>query len=147
MLSKTKDKKVILSTLWLFATLNYIYADVTGLMDPALLNQYLTGTVNGLEMTGTFLLGGAIIVEIPIAMVLLSRILNYRANRWANIIAGSFKTVVVLLTMFVGTAELYYIFFGGIEIITTAVIVLYAWNWTEPEVFTEHDERDSEPIP
>ncbi len=35
-------------------------------------------------MNENFLLGAAILMEIPIAMVLLSRILNYRTNRWAN---------------------------------------------------------------
>jgi hypothetical protein len=32
---------------------------------------------------------GAILLETAIAMVLLSRVLQYRANRWANIIVGA----------------------------------------------------------
>src|SRR6266516_4356256 len=79
-----KDRRVILSTLWIFVTLNYIYCDVVGLMDPELLRQFLTGNVNGIHMTQGFLLGAGILLEIPIAMVLLSRVLKYRANRWAN---------------------------------------------------------------
>ena len=129
-----KDRKVVLSTLWIFVTLNYLYCDVFGLMDPELLNQYITGNVDGLEINEDFLLAGALLVEIPIAMVLLSRILDYRANRWANIIAGSIKTIVMILTMFVGTPTTYYLFFGIIEITTTLFIVLYAWKWTTPEV-------------
>jgi hypothetical protein len=31
------DMKLKLSTLWIFATLNYLYCDVAGLMDPGLL--------------------------------------------------------------------------------------------------------------
>lgn len=124
-----KNKKVILSTLWIFVTLNYLYCDVMGLMDAELLSQYLTGTVNGMKINQPFLLAGAILMEIPIAMVLLSRILNYKTNRWANIIAGSLKTIVMIMTMFVGPT-MYYIFFGTIEIATTAFIVWYAWNWS-----------------
>ncbi|WP_430823641.1 DUF6326 family protein [Carboxylicivirga sp. N1Y90] len=30
---KGKDRKVILSTLWIFVTLNYLYCDVLSLMD------------------------------------------------------------------------------------------------------------------
>jgi hypothetical protein len=30
--TEMKDRKVILSTLWLFAMLNYLYCDVIGLM-------------------------------------------------------------------------------------------------------------------
>ena len=47
-----------------------------------------------IQLTEGFLLGASILVEIPIAMVLLSQILKYRANRWANIIAGTIMTAV-----------------------------------------------------
>ena len=130
------DKMVILSTLWIFVTLNYLYCDVVGLMDAGLLSQYLTGTVNGIEMNENFLLSGAMLMEIPIVMVILSRVLKYRANRWANIAAGSIKTVIMVLTMFVATPKSYYLFFGSIEIVTTLVIVWYAWNWTRREEVT-----------
>lgn len=133
MTTKVNNRKVILSTLWIFVTLNYLYCDVIGLMDAALLKQYLTGTVDGLELDQNFLLAGAVLMEIPIAMVLLSRILNYRANRWANIIAASIKTVAMIMTMFVGTPTAYYLFFGIIEIATTTFIVWYAWQWVNPE--------------
>lgn len=129
------DIKVKLSTLWIFVMFNYLYCDVLGLMDPELLKQILTGNLGFVEITEEFLLGAAILMEIPIAMVLLSRILNYRANRWANIIAGSIKTIVMIFTMFLGEGPtMYYLFFGVIEIVTTSLIVWYAWKWTDPEV-------------
>jgi len=124
-----KDRKVILSTLWVFVTLNYLYCDLIGLMDTELLKQYITGKVNGLEISETFLLAGAVLMEIPVAMILLSRILKYRANRWTNIIAGSIKTVAMILSMCVGKPTLYYLFFGIIEIFCTLFIVWYAWKW------------------
>jgi len=129
-----KDRKVILSTLWIFVMFNYTYCDILGLMDSSLLKQYLTGVVDGLELTENFLLIGAILMEIPIAMILLSRILNYKVNRWANITAASIKTIAMVLTMFVGTPTLYYIFFGSIEIATTIFIVYYAWTWKESDL-------------
>ena len=131
-----KNKKVILSALWIFATLNYLYCDVLGLMDSALLNQYLAGEVNGMTIDQNFLLAAAILMEIPIAMVLLSLILKYKANRWTNIIAGSIKTIAMIATMFVGPT-LYYLFFGTIEIATTIFIVWYAWNWSEKKYLNE----------
>ncbi len=39
------DRKVLLSTMWIFAMFNYLYADVIGLMDHTLLTQMLAGTV------------------------------------------------------------------------------------------------------
>ncbi len=123
------DIKAKLSTLWLFATLNYLYADVVGLMNPGLLRQYLTGTVNGVHFSQAFLLGASVLIEIPIAMVLLSRVLKYAPNRWANVIAGTIMTVVQFATLFLGTPASYYIFFSVLEILTTSLIVWYAWRW------------------
>jgi hypothetical protein len=120
------DKKVMLSTLWLFAMLNYTYGDVVTLMDPV--------KHGSIQLTQGFLLGASIFQEIPIAMVLLSRILKYRANRWANIIAGTIMTVALIATLFVSVPTLYYVFFSIIEIACTAFIVWYAWRWPNPEV-------------
>src|SRR3954451_11170966 len=88
-----------LTTLWIFVTLNTIYCDVTRLMDPDVLKQYLAGNLGGLQMTQGFLLATAIFVEIKISMVLLSRLLGHRANRRANIAAGAFMTLVTAATL------------------------------------------------
>lgn len=127
------DMKVKLSTLWLFAILNYLYCDVVGLMDSELLRQYMTGSVGGMHITQGFLLGASILMEISIAMVLLSRVLKYRANRFANIIAGTITTLVQISTLFMGSSSMYYIFFSIIEIGCTSLIVWYAWKWANPE--------------
>src|SRR5215217_7521601 len=125
------DMKVKLSTLWIFASLSYLYCDVISLMDPELLKQYLQGNVNGLAFTPGFLLGAAILISIPITMVLLSRVLNYRANRWANITAATFMTAVQTLTLFIGWPAPYYLYLSIIEITCTVLIVGYAWKWRE----------------
>jgi len=115
---------VLLSTLWLFAMLTYTYGDVVTLMDPV-----KHGTM---QLTEGFLLGGSIFMMIPISMVLLARLLPYRANRWANLIAGTIMTVALTLTLFVAVPTLYYVFFSAIEIACTAFIVGYAWKWRNP---------------
>lgn len=132
--AEVKNRKVILSTLWIFAALNYLYCDVVGLMDSGLLKQFLEGNVDGIDLNQGFLLGASILVEIPIAMVLLSRILKYRVNRLANIIAGTIMTVVQFLTLFLGSSTMYYIFFSILEIAATAFIVGYAWKWRRPSM-------------
>ena len=128
-----ESMKSKLSTLWIFATLNYLYCDVVILMDPGLLKQYIAGNLGGIQISQGFLLGAAVLVEIPISMVLLSRILKYRANRWANVVAGIVMTVVQLLSLLVKTPALYYLFFSVIEIACTAVIVWFAWRWSADE--------------
>jgi hypothetical protein len=119
-----KDRRVMLSLLWLFVTLNYIYCDVVAVMDPVKRAPF--------QLTPEFLLGASILVEIPIAMVLLSRVLKYGANRWANIIAGAIMTAVQILSLFVAIPAMYYVFFSVIEIACTAFIVWYAWTWSHP---------------
>lgn len=123
-----------LSTLWIFATLNYLYCDVIALMDAELLRQYLTGTVEGLELNQGFLLGAAALIEIPIAMTLVSRLVAHHAvNRWANLVAAAVMTLVQAATLFLGTPAPYYVFFSVLEIGCTAAIAWHAWSWRVPE--------------
>ena len=119
-----------LSLLWVFVTLNYLYCDVVSLMDPSLLKQYAAGNVGGIAVTPGFLLAAGALVEIPMAMVVLARLLPPRAGRWANIVAAAVMTAVQLLSLFVKTPALYYAFFSAIEIATTASIVWLAWRWS-----------------
>ena len=127
MIAKEKmNPKVLLSTLWLFAMLTYTYGDVVTLMDPV--------KHGSIELTEGFLLFGSILMMIPISMVLLSRVLNYRANRWANIIAGAFMTAFLTVTLFVAVPTTYYAFFSAIEIACTLFIVGYAGKWRNPEI-------------
>ena len=127
-----EDIRVRLSALWLFATLNYIYADVFFCID-ALGSRKAASSV--IHFSPGAWLGIAILMEAPMAMILLSRVLRPRANRWANIAAGIVETAAVLLTSFIlpafhlmGTSS-YYLFFGAIEVICTSAIVWYAWRW------------------
>jgi uncharacterized protein DUF6326 len=115
------DRRMRLFTLWTFATFNYIYADVVTLFDKSVVSKT--------DLSQTALLAAAILVETAIAMVLLSRVLKYRANRWANIIVGIINTVAVIASLLVATPAIYYAFFATIEIATTIVIVWYAWTW------------------
>lgn len=123
----TKEKKVILSTLWIFVTSNYIFCDVVSLMNPSDLKQILSGAVGSIQMNQEFLLGASIMMEIPFLMILLSRILKYKANKLANIIAGGIMTLIQISSLFVGSGlTLHYIFYSAIEIACTLFIVFYA---------------------
>ena len=119
--TRMQDMKARLSALWLFAMLTYTYGDVVTLMDPV--------KHGSIQLTEGFLLGASIFMMIPISMVLLSRILKYRASRLASIIAGIIMTVALTRTLFVAVPTMYYAFFSAIEIACTALIVWYAWKW------------------
>ncbi|MEV4114929.1 DUF6326 family protein [Nonomuraea sp. NPDC049695] len=122
-----------LSTLWVFALFNYLYCDIVGLMDSGLLKQYLTGHVGGLDVSSGFLLGSAVLMEIPIAMIVVSRLARQRTGRLLNLAAGTLMTVVQSATLVVGTPTMYYAFFSVIEIACTSYITWCAWKWRVAE--------------
>ena len=124
-----KDVKERLSLLWIFYMFNAAYIDITTLYYSVFINHK-----PAVHYTQAFLLGAGVLIEISIVMVLLSRILKYRANRWSNIIAGTFLAVVQLVTLFVRKPTLAYAFFSIIMIVATAVIVWYAWRWSDTKV-------------
>jgi len=113
--------------------LNWIYCDVIAFMDADQLKGYLAGNLNGIEFSQAFLFGAGVLMEIPMLMVLLSRLLPYRANRWANILAGITMTVVQVGSLFISAPAPFYIFFSVIEIAAAAAIVWYAWKWAADE--------------
>ena len=120
------DMKAKLSTLWIFVLFNMIYADIISLMDAT---SPIRKVMGGAPMPPGGLLAGAILMETAIAMVLLSRLLKYKANRWANIILGVINIVAVIT----GGQGLYYIFFATIEVVCMSLIVWYAWKWANNE--------------
>jgi hypothetical protein len=120
---EAKNKKVVLSTIWICALFNYLYADVFSLIANPVLKDMAA------EMPEGLLLGWAFVMETAIAMVFLSRLLPYKQNRWANIIAGALHTATVGWTMLIGMLQPYYVFFASVEIACTLFVVWYAWTW------------------
>jgi hypothetical protein len=125
---KKLKQKALLSAIWVFVTLNYLYCDIIGLMDTRMLKQYLTGTVGGMDLSPAFLFGSGILMEIPIAMVLLNQVLQNGARKFTNLTAGVIMTLVQVATLFIGETTYYYGFFSAVEIATTSYIVWYAWK-------------------
>ena len=131
-----RDTKERLSLFWIFALLNYLYADVVALFA-------IVGSPNlsdAPHLPPWALLGSAVLMEIPIAMIVACRLLPFRANRLANIIAGAILTLVNGFLTFVPPlfgartpALPEYLFFATIETVCTSVIVWQAWNWSAVE--------------
>ena len=125
------NKKVLFSTLWIFVTLNYIFCDVFTLFHSESLKQLMTGEMGGMEINQEFLLAFSFLMEMPMMMIVLSRILPYKSNRLANIIVALIMTLVQAVTLFTDDNTLHYIFFSIIEVGTTSFILYSAWNWVE----------------
>ncbi len=124
------ETKARLSTLWIFVMLNMIFADIFSFMHPGALEQIMSGYAEQIQITSEFLLIAAVMTEIPIAMVLLSRVLAHKPNRIANLIAAVFTIVFVIGG---GSMTTTYIFFATLEIAAALFIVWFAWRWRSPE--------------
>jgi hypothetical protein len=91
--------------------------------------EIATGYAGSLRVTPAVLLVSAVLLEIPIAMVLLSRVLPYRANRVANIAAA---VLTIAFTIVGGTPNLHYVFLAGVEVACMLLIIRLAWTWPGP---------------
>jgi hypothetical protein len=130
------DTKERLSLFWIFTLLNDLYADVVALFA-------IVGSPNLADaphLPPWALMGSAVLMEIPIAMIVACRLLPFRANRLANIIAGAILTLVNGFLTFVPPlfgartpALPEYLFFATIETVCTSVIVWQAWTWSAVE--------------
>jgi len=116
----------LLSTLWVFVLLNMVFRDLHQLGKKGFIEEIMTGVVNGVKITDELMLFGGFLAEIPILMVLLSRILDDKANKWANIIA-SVITMLVLISA-LPSADMDDVFFMIIEVVAFLSIIRIAWK-------------------
>ena len=118
------DTGARVSTLWIVVMFSMVFADIVGMMMPGVLQAMSAGQV-GVRVTQGLLLVFAILLEIPIAMIFVSRILKQGANRWANTVAAVITTVFVIGG---GSPYLHYYFFATVEIACMALIVWTVWS-------------------
>ena len=137
-----RDTNERLSLFWIFALLNYLYADVFALF--AIVDS--PNLSEAPHLPPLALMGAAILMEIPIAMIVACRLLPFGANRLANIIAGSFLTLINGGLTFVPPlfgartpALPEYLFFATIETVCTSIIVWQAWTWSGVEGVVSSD--------
>ncbi len=117
------ERHALLSTLWIFILFNMIFRDLHQFASEGFIQEIMA-----LEVSQEMVLVFGFILEIPIAMVLLSRILTDKINKWANLIAAVI-TQLGLLSSLPG-ADMDDIFFMIVESIALLAIIRIAWNLT-----------------
>jgi hypothetical protein len=129
------DTKILLILLWVFYTVNFMYCDSLTSLEPGVLAMTMTGYTGGgtVKITEGFLLGTAVMFEVPFLMIILSWVLKYRVNRWANIIAGTLFVLTQIGSLFLGVPSPMYMFYSVVEIAALLLIVWNAWKWTNSE--------------
>ena len=130
LLSNIKNNHhVVLSIMWVFVLMNMIYADILNTLKPGYLEEL--NQVSS-TMSGEVVLIFAMLMQIPIIMIPLSRLLPRKSNRIAHFIAVpiSILWVVVPSILSAGT-PLSYIFFATVEVLAMLWMGWYAWNWPD----------------
>lgn len=127
------DPKIKLAVLWTALMFCYTYADILGFYAPGNLAELMAGEIAGIQMTQGLLLGSAVLMLVPTAMIALSVFLKAGINRWANILAGIIYLAVLVSTFFTGRNPAYYLLFAAVKAALLVWIVVLAWTWPRIE--------------
>lgn len=118
------DSRERLSTLWIVILFNMVFADILSFLNPEFLRGVLTGYAEGIRVTHPLLVGSAVILQVPILMVLLSRVLTPTANRRAHFVAVPLTAAFVIGG---GSTYPHYLFLAGVELVCLALILRQVW--------------------
>jgi hypothetical protein len=129
-LKKPIDTKALLSSLWIVIMINMLKADILSLYIPGSAEELAATAASTGASIPQLMLGAAIMMEISIAMIILSHVLKYRLNRWANISAG---VITIVFVVGGGVSYPHYIFIATVEVICALLIIWFAWRWPTPE--------------
>ena len=128
--TKKLDTKVLLSTLWVVVMINMLKADILSLYIPGALDEVAKTSASAGVQIPQLMLGGAIMGELAIVMIVLSRVLKHGVNRWVNIIVG----LLTIAYIWGGAASYpHYTFIAMVETICLLLIIWNAWKWRNVE--------------
>ena len=127
---KKLDTKVILSTLWIVVMINMLKADILSLFIPGIAEELVSTSVSTGASIPQLMLFGAIMGNLSIAMIILSRVLKYGINRWVNIVVG----IVTIAYIWGGmTTYPHYIFIATVETLCLLLVIWFASTWRNIE--------------
>lgn len=119
--AKAEQIRMELSTLWIVILINILSADIFSFMLGA-------SGETPVAVTPWIMFAFAVVHELPIAMIFLSRVVRRDANRPLQWIAAGITALYVIAG---GSATPHYIFFALAEVVCLVLIVLRAKNWQE----------------
>lgn len=120
------DTRIILSALWVAVEFLYQQGDTQRIYA----GDYKPGEleIGGIMSAETLWMVSAVTMTIPVVMVVLSLILPYNANRWANIVVGVLFFVYTLMGVgrYPGAYDRFLLI---VSLVFNALTVWYAWRW------------------
>lgn len=121
MLKNKINPQELLSTLWILFLFNMILRDLHEFPTDGYIEEMMS-----LKLSEGAMLFYAFIVEIPISMIVLSRLLNNKANKWANSIAVVVSSLGVLYT--IPSGQMDEIFFAVVNGMAFTTILITVWK-------------------
>jgi hypothetical protein len=121
----TLDVRIVLAAIWVALVLVYLYGDVLRIF-----SHDFPEVMDAKQITKPMWLGISVLMSIPIIMILVSLMVDYPVNRWANIIAATFFFGFNLLGLptYPSAYDKYLIVVG---LVFNVLTVYYAWNWVQ----------------
>ncbi|MEO0637992.1 MAG: DUF6326 family protein [Pseudomonadota bacterium] len=132
------NKRAVISAVWVTVALNMAFADIISLYVPGAMQAALSGVIEGVEITNALLLMGGLLIQVPIAMVVITQLLPEDLLKSANMAA------VIITTVFIvggGSPKPVYILFASIEVAAMVLILWLAWRPIAPLSDTNLNER------
>lgn len=119
--TKNTDPKVLLSTLWIVILFNMIIRDLHEFLRKGYIEEMMSLRVPEVNM-----LFYGFVAQVPILMILLSRTLKDKANKWFNTVAALIASLGFLSTL--PTADMDDVFFVIVENILLLIVLRIAWK-------------------
>ena len=115
------ERRSVLSSLWTFVLFNMLFRDMHELLRPGAIEEFMSTDV----AEGTLLASG-VALTLFISMIVLTRVLPYRATRWANLaVAG-----VALGGMSANAPrDVEDVWFLEVETVGLLAIIWLSWTW------------------
>ncbi|GMN11596.1 hypothetical protein MTsPCn9_25260 [Croceitalea sp. MTPC9] len=120
MLRNNVKPRALISSLWVLVLFNMILRDLHEFPTEGYIEEMIA-----LKLPEGEMLFYAFLVEIPIAMIVLSRILKTKTNKWANIFAITVSSLGILYTL---PGHMDEIFFATVNTIAFIVIIGIVWK-------------------
>jgi len=125
--------KIRIAVLWIFLAVAMSASMVLGFMRPGAIDEIMSGTMEGMQISTGLLLFFLLFWLIPLVMAFLSVTLKDLANRKANIILGIIFTVFYIGHLFMhlikGPLTILIVLMSVLMILLPALIFWYAWKW------------------
>ncbi|NRB53391.1 MAG: hypothetical protein HRU41_37395 [Saprospiraceae bacterium] len=131
LLTAKQDRRIVLAITWIFVLMNMIYADILNTLKPSYLEELAYVST---ELSGEIVLLFAVLMELPIIMIPLSRFMDRKSNRVIHLVTVPLSILwVVVPSLVMPGTPMSYVFFASIEVLAMLFALYVAWTWPVEE--------------